>query len=77
LASFTGDGAYGQDNAYSAVIDRDPDAAVTARQGVGHPRKLQIFPVKARVRRTRQRAYRISRSFQPPAQGLSRSCYLA
>ena len=28
VASFTGDGAYDQDNVYRAVIDHDPDAAV-------------------------------------------------
>jgi hypothetical protein len=28
LTSFTGDGAYDQDNVYGAVINRDPDAAV-------------------------------------------------
>ena len=28
LISFTGDGAYDQDNVYGAVIDRDPDAVV-------------------------------------------------
>jgi hypothetical protein len=28
VASFTGDGAYGQDNVYRTVIDRDPDGEV-------------------------------------------------
>jgi hypothetical protein len=28
VASFTGDGAYDQDNVYRTVIDCDPDAAV-------------------------------------------------
>jgi hypothetical protein len=49
MASFTGDGAYDQDNVYRAVIDRDHDAAV-----IVPPRSTAVPSETAQIKPTQR-----------------------
>jgi hypothetical protein len=49
LASFTGDGAYDQDNVYRTVIDRDPDAAA-----IVPPRTMAVLSETAETEPTQR-----------------------